>query len=92
MTTVIQIIITETLGLGCHEECLLVGDEGDGNDVDFLQDLDTILYHGSVSCAANRSLQRQISNCRRCFAEKYIFRFLIVFTIRLDHFLLLDVH
>ena len=47
---------TETLGLGGHQECLLVGDEGDGDDVDFLLDLDTILYPGSVNCAANNSL------------------------------------
>ena len=30
---------------------LLVVDEGDGDDVDFLLDLDTILYPGSVNCA-----------------------------------------
>jgi hypothetical protein len=52
-TTVIQIRITEPIGLGGHKECLLVGDEGDRDDVDFLLDLETILYPGSVDCAAN---------------------------------------
>jgi hypothetical protein len=62
LTTVIQIRITETLGLGGHTECLLVGDEGDGDDVDFLLDLDIILYPGSVNCAVKRSVQRQLSH------------------------------